>query len=999
VALWGETGVGKSHTAFHVLSSLTCLTTSLPASLPLPRLVSALPQASRLPAWSAHGIVRLTAGENLGTDNTVTALATLLAHLAPIVVHLEDLHKADPAQLELLQRLAARIGQLRGVALLVTSRPDPGPPFSSRKLLPLTQAASNQLLETRTGAPLPSGAGEWIFRRAAGNPLFTLEYHRHLTRQGFLWSDGQQWRWREPPAAYLPTTVEALIEQLIATACADDANRRVLEARAYLPADIDQEAWREATRLSHHGFRAARLNLTRQGILTGDAFAHPLFHEMTLGSITATSQRELARHAVTALQHDPVRAADFVSDAALDNATALDLLERATSASSDPVLSAQLQAQAVPFAHGPARTRLALAAAKALLLADRSKAVQLLEGIVAENPDEPEASLLLAAWHAEHGDSREVDAILERLEADGQDQLRLIEQRTSLRFALEDYAGVLELWSGRPAGSAPKPAQAYYLSFAQMMQGQYEEAEKLAASAFHDGLPHLWKSYWLTVRGLACHYRRDAAAGPLLSAALSEARLSGGLSFVATALHHRSMFYEATNQVGPMRQDVDEALKIYAQVGTSRLYARTLTKKARIEHELGNYEAAEELFLEARSILGAGEPSIFLVTCEAQLSSLYLDWQPPYGAILALTYAEAAERNSREVHGRKQAEALYHLSLAESRLGHYERALILADRARDLSERLRTPLDYQIHHGRAVSLQGLGELEAAERAYRAAETLAREGAWYVYAEKIGLEADRLRGDVQAARARLAWFERHGLKNGVLLARRCFPELAAAPAAVPVRAAALRLELLGPMRLGKDGVEQAVQGRKRRELLALLLEARVSGRGEVTRISLLDALYPAEDELKAASSLKGLVHNIRRQHGAALIITTADGYALGNCVTDVEEFLQGGDSTLWRGHYQEAHELNAQVRESLYLALSRRAEELLESDAAEAARLTRLLIEAEPYALDYLRLKLSALRKSGSQRVETVYRAARERMREVGELLPGHWKDFLPDEPA
>jgi hypothetical protein len=202
-----------------------------------------------------------------------------------------------------------------------------------------------------------------------------------------------------------------------------------------------------------------------------------------------------------------------------------------------------------------------------------------------------------------------------------------------------------------------------------------------------------------------------------------------------------------------------------------------------------------------------------------------------------------------------------------------------------------------------------------------------------------------------------------------------------------------------MRLGKDGVEQAVQGRKRRELLALLLEARVSGRGEVTRISLLDALYPAEDELKAASSLKGLVHNIRRQHGAALIITTADGYALGNCVTDVEEFLQGGDSTLWRGHYQEAHELNAQVRESLYLALSRRAEELIESDAAEAARLTRLLIEAEPYALDYLRLKLSALRKSGSQRVETVYRAARERMREVGELLPGHWKDFLPDEPA
>ncbi|WP_027892020.1 AfsR/SARP family transcriptional regulator, partial [Calidithermus chliarophilus] len=205
--------------------------------------------------------------------------------------------------------------------------------------------------------------------------------------------------------------------------------------------------------------------------------------------------------------------------------------------------------------------------------------------------------------------------------------------------------------------------------------------------------------------------------------------------------------------------------------------------------------------------------------------------------------------------------------------------------------------------------------------------------------------------------------------------------------------ALRLELLGPVQFAGE----PVRGRKRQELLALLLEARVAGRGEVGKLELLDALYPGEDEEKAASSLKELVRTVRTSLGPSAVTTTPGGYALGDAVgSDLEEFLRTGDTRLWRGAYLEGlSSSNETVRESVHLALRARAGALLEADPKEAARLGRLLLEADPYDLEALRLTLEALRRAGNHRsLSRLYEEARARMLEVGERLPGDWQDFL-----
>jgi DNA-binding SARP family transcriptional activator len=240
-----------------------------------------------------------------------------------------------------------------------------------------------------------------------------------------------------------------------------------------------------------------------------------------------------------------------------------------------------------------------------------------------------------------------------------------------------------------------------------------------------------------------------------------------------------------------------------------------------------------------------------------------------------------------------------------------------------------------------------------------------------------------------------WFAEHGLLNGVTIAKRYFPELAETEK-TSVKKRVLQLEVLGSLRITEQ-TTTAVRGRKRQELLALLLEARISGRREVPRLTLIEVLYPDDDELKASSSLTSIIHSLRETFGESVILTTASGYTLGNCTSDAEVFLQTGDTLRWAGTYLEGLALSdeSSVRDSLYLALADKATALLELDPKEAARVGSILIEAEPYRIEYLKIYLTALRLTNSHgKLARHYQDARERFLEVGETLPDTWQDLL-----
>ena len=215
LGLWGEAGIGKTHTALELLRGLSCRSLSLLASTPLTDLAGRLPRPPRLSAWAARMMDRAGAGEQTGSIDLLNAVTTTLGELAPFVLHLEDLHDAGTEQAELIGLLARTIQRTPGVGLLVTSRLQLPEGFESRRHAPLDPLGAARLLEEEAGAALPPEALSWIFVRASGNPLFSLEYFRLLARLGHLWNDARLWRWREPPATLMPVTVEALIERTL----------------------------------------------------------------------------------------------------------------------------------------------------------------------------------------------------------------------------------------------------------------------------------------------------------------------------------------------------------------------------------------------------------------------------------------------------------------------------------------------------------------------------------------------------------------------------------------------------------------------------------------------------------------------------------------------------------------------------------------------------------------------------------------------------------------
>jgi hypothetical protein len=209
--------------------------------------------------------------------------------------------------------------------------------------------------------------------------------------------------------------------------------------------------------------------------------------------------------------------------------------------------------------------------------------------------------------------------------------------------------------------------------------------------------------------------------------------------------------------------------------------------------------------------------------------------------------------------------------------------------------------------------------------------------------------------------------------------------------------AVMLEVLGPVRL-TNGSIKPIRGRKRQALLAYLLEARIAGKPEVSKIELIDALYPDFEEPRALNALRVEVHGLRAQLNRGVIETTSSGYKLGDIQTDAEAFLATRDTKLWRAAYLEGIGFERDddgSHQTLTATLHDCANELIESNPHEAARVMRFLVEMEPFDLEFLRTKLKAFRAASNHRsLGRSYSKARARLGEVGEVLPERWEQFL-----
>ena len=1008
LGLWGDPGIGKSFLTQRLLRGTPVRGLSLHATAPLTELVAVLPRPIRLPVWASRVIERLEGGEFVEASSIPDTLAAVLSGLAPVILHLEDVHETNPERMVLIQALAQAVVRSRGVCLLVTSRVLLPEPFESFRLEALEAEGTKQLLESEAGANLPSEAVAWIHGRAQGNPLFTIEHFRYLARQGYLWNDGRRWYWRSPPQDFVPASVEALIERALREATTVPALQAVLGARAVLPSAVTESLWAEVAGVSLDGLYEACADLERYGVMARNEFVHPLYREVMVRELLPTERQVFARRAFDALQTDPEAAAAFIEMAGIEPMRAFEVFQRAVEQATqagNPVRAARFLARAVEYVNGEERARLALEAARALQNADLREAARLFT-VVVDTGSQDEAVMVAAAEC--QAQLRNLDAalhMLERLPSGVKDSPAYLVYLLSVRVLGGDLAGALELWRAHPEFETSDDLRAASRLVGLLaLTGHLADAVRVSEHALEN--PNLTVDHEANVRAnlaSALFYQgRIEEAQQVWAQAVALCAEHGFERQRAVALINWSQARIRMGKLESVAADIREAGRVLLETDDLRLYAHAQVMLGDVLTRQAEYDRAEEALLEARSLLEASV-SLSLVNAELALSNLYVEWGASHAAYLAPRHARQALRVARTLGNAMMiTTALSALGYAEAVAGEADLALGHASEALEQADKLGQPmLRAGAFNACGTALRVLGQQESALEAFQKGLAVAESAGLEEPACQMRLEIAHLNGDLVAARACLDWFGSRGLLHSVNLIQRRFPQLKAIEhieTVVDDVSVSLEVRCLGAMQVVRDGQLVLLRGRKRQELLARLLEARISGRAEANRLDLLDAMYPDADEVQATTSLKDVVHQVRSVLGQGVIQTTPNGYALGSVTSDAEAFLAGGDTRLWRGGYLEGLDLDRldeTVREALDLALRSRVRVLHETDPKEAARLARILLEAEPYDREVLGLCLGALRLSGNHRSLTrLYDDARTRFEEVGESLPDDWKQFL-----
>ena len=118
VGLWGEPGIGKTYTALALLRATPYQSFTVHATQTLETIVLALPRPKKASIWLEQTLNRLLRGEPSEPGALLETFTALLSANAPLILHVEDLHEAEPERLEFWKQLALAVVRIRGVGLI-----------------------------------------------------------------------------------------------------------------------------------------------------------------------------------------------------------------------------------------------------------------------------------------------------------------------------------------------------------------------------------------------------------------------------------------------------------------------------------------------------------------------------------------------------------------------------------------------------------------------------------------------------------------------------------------------------------------------------------------------------------------------------------------------------------------------------------------------------------------------------------------------------------------
>ncbi|RNL62127.1 LuxR family transcriptional regulator [Nocardioides marmoriginsengisoli] len=339
VLLTGEAGVGKSRTSAAVTAAaeergMTVLTgravrAVTPAPLrPLSQAVLSWLRANELPDTPELNAFRPALGRlapqlaPADADRSSAEQATSLVLLGEgllrllttigggdgVVLHVEDLHWADPETMVVLEYLADNLAD-SPVVLLTTTRPLPAPAQESMEslatrgaltmltLAPFEDGAIEEMVRGCLGGDAPAEVSTFIRANAGGLPLLVEELLTGLATDGTLAQVGDDWRVDGPIAASVPQTFARTVQQRLGALPLEA--QRVARAAALLGGGFDWSVLPVALEYDDVTvLDALRLLVAKQIVVStaeGFDFRHALTREAVRAAMLPPEQAELAQ--------------------------------------------------------------------------------------------------------------------------------------------------------------------------------------------------------------------------------------------------------------------------------------------------------------------------------------------------------------------------------------------------------------------------------------------------------------------------------------------------------------------------------------------------------------------------------------------------------------------------------------------------------------------------------------------------------------------------------
>lgn len=253
------------------------------------------------------------------SEATLELMFRLITHAVrtPTLISIEDLQFADPASIELIERVGL---QLSNVMLVITARPAAstseliyrlsGPRYHQIDLKPLTRTGIDAMVRFELKGPSSPSLVDCIEEASRGNALFALEYLRLLHVGGRIANDGGAFRLAEPlDSATVPSTVIGAVSSRIHTLLPRE--QRLLKIASVLGPSFSRD-------LLHHAapdYAPTELdmvlaNLERSGLVVQESlredtlgFSHDLIRDAAYETMLHEQKRHVHAEVGRILEH------------------------------------------------------------------------------------------------------------------------------------------------------------------------------------------------------------------------------------------------------------------------------------------------------------------------------------------------------------------------------------------------------------------------------------------------------------------------------------------------------------------------------------------------------------------------------------------------------------------------------------------------------------------------------------------------------------------------